>query len=147
MGTGAWGLECGDWFVGTEAWGWDCGDGSVGMGACKRENFISSYDSNDFLYWHDSVGVASDYLFRCLFLDNIFWLGTENLFTLYGSYDFFSHWHEALAWQVIICFVVCFWTTYFCWGRSLGTGVLGWENGAESNIFLRIYFKKHFFIV
>ncbi len=70
--------------MGMGLWRWNHGDGSMGI-----ENFFSSYDSNDFLYWHDSVGVASDYLFCCLFLDYIFWLGTENVFTLYGSYDYF----------------------------------------------------------
>ena len=122
-----------------ESWGRNRGDGSRGTKSWGREHgngkLFSSYDSTDFLYWHDSVGVASDYLFSCLFLDDIFWLGMENFFTLHDSYGFFHIGMKGWAWKVIICFVVCFWTTYFCWGPSLGTGVGGGEYGAKSNFF------------
>ena len=32
--------------------------------------------------------------------------------------NFFHIGMKAWAWEVIICFVVCFWTTYFCWCHS-----------------------------
>ena len=70
--------------MGLGLWGRKRGDGSMG-----KENFFHLMIQLIFLYWCDSVGVESDYLFCCLFLDYIFWLGTENVFTLYGSYDFF----------------------------------------------------------
>ena len=98
-----------------------------------------------FSYWHESMGMASDYLFCCLFLDYIFWLGTKNLFTLYDSNDLFHTGMKAWAWQGIICFIVRFWTKYFCWGWRLGMGVWGREHGAESNFYLRIYFTNTFF--
>ncbi len=34
---------------------------------------------------------------------------------------------EAWARGEIICFVVCFWTVYFCYGRIVGTGACEWD--------------------
>ena len=46
---------------------------------------------------------------------------------------------------MIICFLVCFQTTYFCWGRSMETGAWGREHGDWSNFLGMIYFQKNIF--
>ena len=45
---------------------------------------------------------------------------------------------------MIICFIVCVWITYFCWGRILGMGAWGPELADRSNFFHDL-FSKHYF--
>ena len=51
---------------------------------------------------------------------------------------------EAWACEVIIYFVVCFQTTYFCSGGSVETGAWGHERGDGSNFLMMTVFKKRF---
>ena len=56
----------------------------------------------------------------------------------------FLHWHGNLERGVIICFIICFQNTYFCWDGSMETGAWGQECGDRSNFWM-IYYKKTFF--
>ena len=65
-------------------------------------------------------------IFENLFLKNDFYCMIQTVS--------FSHWYGKVERGVIIWFVVCFSTTYFCWGGSMETGAWG-HDGDKSKFF------------
>ena len=93
-----------------------CEDGSVGAGAWGWEQF-----------------------FLRIYFQNSFYVMIQN-------HSIFHIGMEARAREMIICFKVCFQTTYFFLDWSMGSWE--WEHHDESvDFFLKIFFQKSFFLL